>query len=44
MKALQRQHESYVFMSNMMLTNHVANMNMISNIGGGGYHYEVVYH
>jgi hypothetical protein len=44
MAQLQRQHESYVFMSNMMLTNHVANMNMISNIGGGGYHYEVVYH
>jgi hypothetical protein len=44
MARLQRQHDSYVFMSNMMLMNHVANMNMLSNIGGGGYHYEIVNH
>jgi len=31
-------------MSNMMLTNHAANINMISNIGGGGYQYEIVTH
>ena len=34
-----RQHNNYVFLSNMMTMRHVATMNVISNFGNSGYHY-----
>ena len=43
MARLQRSHQAYMFMSNMSMMGHVANMNAISNIGNGGWHYEYRY-
>jgi hypothetical protein len=39
---MMQQHADYTFMSNMMMEDYAANMNMISDIGGGDYSYEVV--
>ena len=43
MARLQRQHETFMFMSNMMTMRHVGMMNGIANIGNSGYHYEYRY-
>ncbi|MCW3055573.1 MAG: hypothetical protein JWN14_4743 [Chthonomonadales bacterium] len=43
MARLQRSHQAYMFMSNMGMMSHVANMNVISNIGNSDWHYEYKY-